>query len=1800
MYKKRTVVLPSDNTTSIADPIPERRGVRPPQGIERGLGASFPWEMSDAPAPAPAPSHTPDEVAEADRFGADFEKPEPTTKVAVPEDLQPVLGAEMELPTEKVEVDGQVLDRAQGALLYNEVVKALINSRTKTLQLGGKTGKLSPESLREERNRIETEALSITRRMVADSSGVILHPEKVFTDREDTDLIAAGRLPVREGGVAGLAKGLHEGARDVYSDVTEGLGVKEDVGELSRKWSKGGMPIIKDAIDENNDLVIPSRVAGVPMRSVVSYIYPSAGWEFGEGRWVSKAAQGAWALPLARASTQKEILDEKRAEGQEIGVTDWFEAFGEAQSDPRTVRRIRANLSSWEYAQEDDVKALSAIPWLATKALTGESIYDLMKEEALKPYFGVLGPVLTPGLDAGIGAGDVIQALRPRGMAATGAGIQAAAFAAAHGGDAKKAFTETRAAAPGVGGLIFGNKYMSGDEFDTEFLGPMTVAMVSPDGFMAAVGAISKGVKGFRAARGAIYAAQAEKELGALRKLQEHVEKMVASGDEFRIPDLKEYGLNMALRNQLTEAFRGIVGKADNLKTRGISDTIEKNAKAAQVKWAEAAKIVEESGATVNPRLHRSSAGTGKYKPLFHNIPRSHPGAPDARRIVAQAEAESLQHRLFGLRMTEMMLGEHLGQLKKFGVVGGGGRKVGSSFAQEKRILERAVENLRAVATGAKGASGNIDMAIRAVNDSFLAVARHGSNYATDAVKALHLDTKTAAAAVEMDLDALFKASASEGFMAEAAVGAQLKRVGESISRLAAEKGIGKGVLSSAQKARALAIIETMADSVDKAAGALRNGRAAVKDGTPLARDFVRFERMDVGQKVQHLRSLKVWDALERMPEVKKLAAGNDLTPKEASTLLNAAARRGSADPFSAWGMESYLSHTQGANRGGTRAWSEGATGAEKAKAYALGTAYNAATWTEGVVAALKTSGMRRIFQFVASKDVYNAGRMAQGFTDMGMKEVSDIVESMTKDGYRAIKDATSGMGRDQAEATAKVMRKAQDEKIMKTIEQFMDARPEQALGPFGMAGNESPLEEAFRFLRNMDKDSARGSTSFRAMAHSFLGSGNKSGDVGDVLMAALYKMVEDSATKPVRYADVVKKFRQITREVGDYSVKSHQHLSAGIINAAAGQRMVEQLAMLQVGFDPKTLRAALKAGNQSGSDSFSRAAEVRALLQQMGITPENFRSLTRGDKGGGKTWDLVMMTGDSGGLKAVVPRPLIDFLGQDISHLVKARDAGKTSRWLPSMRELSAAYGAAVRLARKFMTSGVKIPRPSYFINNLHGGTSQAVTSAGVIEGIKSTMAVGGAFRKISFLSSGVPSIDARMAKAAAMGRVAGQKHATSIPNPMMGGLNPFIRGILDDALIPPSQTFRTEAGEVVSKRQLIQEMIKEGVFESKSSTFLLKSPIFKPRDRISKVGNILEKWTARLVGDTDRWARLMDTIEREQRIGLFMESRMNGGFSGGEAGRIVREAYFDWKYPPSFMAEAVASRIPVMMFGSMWRNAADHTLAMLMDPRKAARLMTMWKGQEIAAEGLSSGDTDSHRKPWWADTQNFITMDADPETAALGKVFLGAETGNIAMALPEFISLGLTAMTVNTALMTAATVQTGFQEPITRNNFDAYFNYLISTSSKFLDPYLMAAVQSFTGGGDLQYGGGYDGPVRMTMNEATIAASLSQVERAQGWDSNPLGFLHAEIKEDKATGGTKMVADQAALRKLRLVPTFTRLTNVIGPMLRGTWGDDSAEIFQEIMLRELGRAPQHVPTEAEALRQRDYRLKGAAGRLK
>lgn len=1687
----------------------------------------------------------------ANVFSADFLDPESSDRrtIPVPPDLQALLGTEVSYTPKP----GELRDQVTYGTVYPQVRAALARKKMKAAQIAGTP--LTPAMLLQGREELEAEARSLTAAWVGETSGSgdVTEPKAIITRSKDTELLAEGILPEREGVVLNALEQAQDVAQAVYAKGLDAVGLREEVSDAIRWVQDSKQPFIKGLVGDDDTLRIPERAGVVPTRAIASMLYPESGWEAGGWNLFHKAAQDIFYPFIAVGEAQKKILDKKLEAGEEVGFFDFLEAREQALSDPSVIDNVRSNRATFDVATDDDVRSATVPLWLAVKALSGENIYELSEKHMMVE------------LRNAFGLGHVVQGAQLLGP--------------------KAQYHQIRALIEGVQGENFleareqslkDSGYWDAKRLESTILGPMTAAVISPDMFVGGVKAAGLAWKGFKGVRGSVYAAQVTKDIDILEKLLSQADAAIAAGKKLKLPNLKETGLSTNLRVQLSEAMRGVVVKGDKESLASISTLIKKNMeKSRRFRDALGESVAGNvpSRTTEAGRKALLAAADLRQTQAGRFIPRAwRSGAKGSTARVSAwgREAGALQHRAFALRLTEETLGLQLKSLESFGLIGKGGKSIPGSVGAARAELKAAAEAFQAAAL--KGDAVAVRKLANKMNKAFTRLAQNGSDQGTEAIRLLQAAAKAKADKAMADLQALATHAVKDGVQEAASVNSQIVRMEESLAK--ALDPAAKALLGNAQKAQVAATLRTAIEGLHGARETMSLGRLMAPKGAPLPVDFAAFEALATpAEKVSYIKAMvnsETFAKLPLVPEGKMILAGADLTPVEASNLMRWTASQGAKDSLSAWSLSAYTARARGSNIMNDAA---------------LSGPYKALAVTEAFFSGLKTSGLRRYFQFVASEDVYNAGRLGRQANDMGLSELGDVVAAASK-----------APGANSADTISKVRL-------------FLEASPNQALGPFGQAGREAPLQEALRFFRTMSPKTMRDQMSFRVMARSLLTSGQQTGDATNAMMKALEKLVLKSETTPVAYKDIAKELSAAGKTAAvnaDTNVKAHMHLASGIINASAQMRMLETLAVQQLGFDTKTLMAAQRLATNSGSqtvrrETFNRAAEVRALSESMGISFENLRKTVRGLDGGGQSWGLVLARDSKDGLQAVVPRPMMEKLGNEVAWMLKATDSGKPVALSLEPAKFFASVDRALRFARRSMTSGILFPKPSYFVNNIHGAATQVMTSADMVSALRATLGAGATLQRwgskikggLSFLNTGHKALDARMVEAARNGVVKGQRHATKTPSPIAANSNPLIRSLLDDALMPPEQAFRTSTGEALTKRQLIKEMMTEGVFESKAKSFLMET-----NQTRSKGSGLRGAWS-QAMEKTEFWAGAMDDIERSQRMGLYLDQRLRKGVRGTEAGALVREAYFDWAYPPALLMEASMSRVPVFMFASMWKNAATHTLSALADPTKAYRMMNLYKAHTIGANALSSGDTENHRLPWYASktSQAFITADADEAQALQGFTQLGAETGNLAIPLPEMISIGLMLTTVNAALSTAYALRRRQNEPETRDGWHEARSVMVSTISRFMDPYILYAA----GKSESVYGGEYDGPIRLKPVEVEAIMAMEDLQNRTGFGVDMVSRTNLEFKQDRATGATKAVGDMYPVVGMRLLPGFNRIARAMTPLVDKELGSDSASYFDKAVkmgLAEAGRAPVHVPTEAAAIQQRqkilDAKIRG------
>ena len=1725
-------------------------------------------------------------------------------KIKVPENLQPLLGTEVSY----IPKGGEAEDLAAYNAIYPQVLKNI----TKKGVSGIKAAKIpvTSELVLSKRKEWATEAQSLTTAWLGEMSGATKGGAPgALTRSKDTLTLSQGELPEGKRIPGQALKFAQETGQAFWAVPADAIGVKKPAAKaIGGVLESLPAPLeVKGLFNEEGDVVIPAKVGLVPTRAFAAMLYPESGWEMGGFNVVTKLAQDVVYAFVATGEATKKNLDKKREDGEEITFYDYLEAREEAYSGTEAISLMRDNRSSFEAASEDMVSPERAAFWVASKALTGESFVDLT--DAL----------ITKGLEkAGVSEAttDVVtdtvtdnMKVSPTGMIAKGnvtlwrspydtyQALVGGYDSYKAGNSAGQVFDDAMFARTGKG------ERWTSEEIAGRVLGPMTVAIASPDLFMGTIKGFGLLKKGYKSIKGSVYAAPVAADRAVFESILVRVDEAVESGKPINLEGLDTSGLTTVTRNRLDEIMRSAAVVPDTQNTRSIAKGINENlAKADELDAALAAKVAE-SRASIGIRestalniaqaqkAQKAKAAESAAKTKAWNSAKARkrprkakpyrPAASlvgkrgSAERAAAYGmEAKAIQHRAFASSVTEKILDLQIKTFEAIGKMGKAPTKPVAKLGESKAALQKALERFRAAANSSDEAG--MAAAIREINAHSARITRHGQAAGLEALKSLRKTARDAVSNQKKQLEELrtfaTKDKKSIGVEVEKAILA-IDEQAETLTTVARNAMSG-----SANSAKIAASLRTSIEGLRKAEVILKRGDLLVPASKPLPVEFARFEAMEVAEQLTYVEKMVGADQFarfKRIREGKKLLEGTALDPLEASNAMRWVAESGAGDDLSAWAMSAYSGRAKGVNL---------------ISDVNLSSTYKVMATVEGFFKGLPDSGMRKFFQFVGGRDIYNSGRYGLQQSDAGLDALSNVLKKARKS------------------------KEKDPNVVIDGIKELMTTTPEKAGSLYGQAGAEAPLQEAMRFFRSLSDVQLESTMSFKVMARSFLGSGAQTADATGAMLKELIRIVrKEDPLRPDLYEYIVARMNQTggTATAGKLDIKSQQTFANAIVNASANQRMIERLSMQQAGFSIDTLRAAEKlsgsAGSQTvskiggGKETLGRITEARALSEKLGISFENLRAVSVSKKGGdGATWGLTLIKDGEAGLQAVVPRPLMEALSMDLSWALKAKDLGTTWKLGVDLTPWSMRLNTTVRLLRKSMTSGIFLPRPSYFVNNIHGAITQAFSSADAttaltatldgVRGVRRPMLLGGK-KGTSLINTGDDILDAHAVEAMRRARKEGDIYAASRPTPIVANSHPVIRGMLDDAVIPPDQMFRLGSGEVVTKRRLLQEMLEEGVFETKSREFLLeKASARSVREGEATVmdGSMsLKSLYDRALSRTDYWASCMDQLEKNQRIGMFLHSRASKGMTGSQAGRLTREAYFDWAYPPAVFTNEAMSRVPLMMFASMWKNAMTHTLAVLGDPTKAKRMMDIQKMTRVGA-GAASDPGAKGRRPSFANNnaQEFVMKEATEEQADYGFRKLGARTGFMAYSIPEMISMGLIASTIHSALTVSYGLRRGFKEPMTRDGWDMAKKEGIKAVTRYMDPFLLYA----SGNSSTQYLG-YEGPIKVRPEEYEALQAMTQLSNFAGIRFSPMDRMNVKIKQDKATGATKAVADQDQIQGLRISPGWNRITKSLVPVLREELGPDSATYFERAVrlgLTELGRAPIAIPEDEAMLARR------------
>jgi len=300
----------------------------------------------------------------------------------------------------------------------------------------------------------------------------------------------------------------------------------------------------------------------------------------------------------------------------------------------------------------------------------------------------------------------------------------------------------------------------------------------------------------------------------------------------------------------------------------------------------------------------------------------------------------------------------------------------------------------------------------------------------------------------------------------------------------------------------------------------------------------------------------------------------------------------------------------------------------------------------------------------------------------------------------------------------------------------------------------------------------------------------------------------------------------------------------------------------------------------------------------------------------------LEMYADPSGDFKAFIPRQWMDETLKRLSKVEKVAAEAHFSAKSPGIKKSIATIQGFYRLWQTSILTGAFLPRPAYWTNIYIGNVSQLIGEGRFAEA--ATMAAS-PVRDIIWASQRLAS-HTRLGKYvdATLDHVA-TKYGTDHPLASLTNalLNKNISQVLDPRLADDSARI---AGTAYTMGDIRRMALDQGVLTS----FVSKSGLANMVQR-ADIGK-RQAFVDKIQAPMQQWAEFADVLEQRQRIGLFTDLVINRGVDPEEAGRIVREALYDWEYPMTHYEAKLAKNI--FMFYNFHRRAMGQGMRILLDP--------------------------------------------------------------------------------------------------------------------------------------------------------------------------------------------------------------------------------------------------------------------------
>ena len=288
---------------------------------------------------------------------------------------------------------------------------------------------------------------------------------------------------------------------------------------------------------------------------------------------------------------------------------------------------------------------------------------------------------------------------------------------------------------------------------------------------------------------------------------------------------------------------------------------------------------------------------------------------------------------------------------------------------------------------------------------------------------------------------------------------------------------------------------------------------------------------------------------------------------------------------------------------------------------------------------------------------------------------------------------------------------------------------------------------------------------------------------------------------------------------------------------------------------------------------------------------------------------------GTKEGGSSMVPKNLVDLLEVKMGKIAKAPEVSKIlGRNVPA-DAYNQALNNYLRVWRGSAVTGLGLPNPRYWTNNMFGDFSQLWAEAGI--GTAAKLSFTNAPTNIPFYGRKLQEMNLYMAE-----RVAGKSgRGQALPGMLTSFLNPHLGRLFKGE----AGHFVTKNGDSVSFEQARRWMLEDGISESFVREELMSLHHRIADESMGAMGKEMASWWQ---GEIYQHAAL---VQERQRAAFYLD-QIQKGVPRKMAAQSTKRALYDWSHGIAEWEARTISRI--VPFWRFWRLSLKQTQASFMEP--------------------------------------------------------------------------------------------------------------------------------------------------------------------------------------------------------------------------------------------------------------------------